>query len=99
MDRQNISRLPISEYLYLVPILALTFYIAFIPHQNYLYPLHVDEWVHFWRSRAMLEAGSIVSETGEISASIILISVLFLTIGILSIFIGIRRHLLIKKKG
>ncbi|MEE8598377.1 MAG: hypothetical protein V3S69_02490 [Dehalococcoidales bacterium] len=37
--------------------------------------------------------------TREISASTILISVLFLTIGILSIFIGVRRYLLIKKKA
>jgi len=42
-----------------VPILALAFYIAFIPHQDYLYPMHVDEWLHWARSGAMLEAGSI----------------------------------------
>jgi len=46
-----------------------------------------------------IRAISIVSGTGEISTSIFLISVLFLTIGILSIFTGVRRHLLIKKKN
>ena len=59
MDWQNIRRLISTDHLYLVPILVLAFYIAFIPHQNYLYPLHVDEWVHLARSGAMLEAGSI----------------------------------------
>ncbi|MFC2021851.1 hypothetical protein ACFLTR_01365 [Chloroflexota bacterium] len=47
------------DYLMLLPILGLAFYIAFIPHQNYPYPLHVDEWVHLAISRAMLLAGDI----------------------------------------
>ncbi|MFC1921360.1 hypothetical protein ACFLYQ_06535 [Chloroflexota bacterium] len=47
-----------SEYLKLVPILALAFYVAFIPHLSYPYALHVDEWVHLARSGAMIEAGS-----------------------------------------
>jgi hypothetical protein len=38
--------------------MALAFYIAFIPHQNYPYPLHVDEWVHLAYAKAMLQAGS-----------------------------------------
>ena len=41
---------------------------------------------------------STVSGTGEVAASNILISVFFLIIGILSIFTGVRRHLLIKRK-
>lgn len=42
----------------LLPILGLAFYIAFIPHQNYPYPVHVDEWVHLARSEAILQSGS-----------------------------------------
>lgn len=42
---------------------------------------------------------SIVSGEGELATSTVLVSVLFLTIGIFSIFTGVRRHLLIKKKG
>ena len=42
----------------LLPILGLAFYLAFIPHQSYLYPVHVDEWVHLANSEAMLKAGS-----------------------------------------
>jgi len=46
------------DYLKLVPILALAFYMAFIPHLNYPYPVHIDEWIHLAHSKAMLEAGS-----------------------------------------
>lgn len=55
----NIRRLAKSDYLKLVPILALAFYIAFIPHQNYPYLVHLDEWIHLARSNAMLQAGSV----------------------------------------
>lgn len=44
----------------LLSVLGLAFYIAFIPHQNYFYPLHVDEWVHLAFSKAMLQEGSII---------------------------------------
>ncbi len=56
MNRQNIWQLAKSDYLKLVPILALAFYIAFIPHLNYPYPLHIDEWIHLALSKAMLQA-------------------------------------------
>ena len=57
MTSLNIHRSFKLDYLLLLPILGLAFYIAFIPHQNYPYPLHVDEWVHLARSKAMLQAG------------------------------------------
>lgn len=44
----------------MLPIMALAFYIAFIPHQSYPYPVHIDEWVHLAYSRAMLQAGDTV---------------------------------------
>ena len=47
-----------SDILKLVPILVLAFYIAFIPHLQYPYPLHVDEWLHMAYSKAMLQTGS-----------------------------------------
>jgi hypothetical protein len=47
-----------SDYLKLVPILALAFYISFIPHLSYPYAIHVDEWVHLARSAAMAQASS-----------------------------------------
>jgi hypothetical protein len=34
------------EYLLLPLILGLAYYIGFIPHQNYPYVVHLDEWVH-----------------------------------------------------
>ena len=50
-------RIPKSAYL-MLPVMALAFYIAFIPHQGYLYPVHVDEWVHMAFSKAMLQSSS-----------------------------------------
>jgi len=58
MSWQSIWQLAKSDYWKLLPILGLAFYIAFIPHQNYPYPVHIDEWVHLAYSEAMLQAGS-----------------------------------------
>lgn len=60
MTLSNAHKIPKTDYLILLPIMALAFYIAFIPHHNYPYPLHVDEWVHMVYSKAMLQ-GSIIS--------------------------------------
>jgi hypothetical protein len=45
--------------LLLVLILLLAFFMAFIPHIGYVYPLHGDEWIHLAQSKAVVEAGSI----------------------------------------
>jgi hypothetical protein len=42
-----------------LPALALAFYIAFIPHQGYPYPVHIDDWIHLANSEAILKAGSL----------------------------------------
>ena len=42
---------------------------------------------------------SIVAGGGEVATSTVLVSVFLLTIGILSIFTGVIRHLLMKRKG
>jgi MFS family permease len=55
----NIASIIRSDYLKLVPILALAFYIAFIPHQNYPYPVHLDEWNNLAYSQALIRMGSI----------------------------------------
>ena len=54
---ETIHKVPKLDYLLLLPIMALAFYIAFIPHHNYPYPVHIDEWVHLAYSEAMLRAG------------------------------------------
>ena len=56
MSWQNMWQIAKSDYLKLVPILALAFYIAFIPHLNYPYPVHIDDWVQLALSKAMLQA-------------------------------------------
>jgi len=53
MNWPKILKIIKSDYIILVPILALAFYFAFIPHLNYPYPVHVDEWVHLADSEAM----------------------------------------------
>ncbi|MFH1381565.1 MAG: hypothetical protein ABIH70_01590 [Chloroflexota bacterium] len=49
----------ILEYLVLLLIMGLAFYLAFIPHRSYPYPVHVDEWVHLAYSKAILQTGDI----------------------------------------
>jgi len=46
------------DYLILIFIMVLAFYLTLIPHLGYPYPLHVDEWVHLAKCNAVLEAGS-----------------------------------------
>ena len=59
MTMSDVHRIPKSDYLMLLPILALAFYIAFIPHYNYPYPVHIDEWIHLTLSKALMSAGSV----------------------------------------
>jgi hypothetical protein len=47
-----------SEYLKLVLILGLAFYVAFIPHQGYSYPVHIDEWIHLAYSEEIVQEAS-----------------------------------------
>ena len=51
--------IPKTVYL-MLPIMALAFYIAFIPHQGYPYLVHIDEWVHLANSQAMLQSGNAI---------------------------------------
>jgi hypothetical protein len=48
-----------SDYFKLVPVLALAFYIGFIPHQSYPYPVHLDEWHNYAYAQALTSAHSI----------------------------------------
>ena len=58
MNLEAVHKIPKFDYLVLTLIMALAFYVAFIPHHNYPYPVHIDEWVHLVYSKAMLRAGS-----------------------------------------
>ena len=57
MAINNARRIDKSAYL-ILPVMALAFYIAFIPHQDYLYPLHIDEWLHIAYAESILASGS-----------------------------------------
>ncbi len=59
MNWQSIWRLSKHDYLILVPILGLAFYMAFIPNISYPYPIHIDEWVHIAHNNALLQAADI----------------------------------------
>ena len=56
MTLPDVHKTPELDYLVLLLILA--FYIAFILYHNYPYPLHVDEWIHLSFSKAPMKAGS-----------------------------------------
>jgi len=56
--RQNMGKLAKSDYLKLVPILGLAFYLAFIPHQSYPYLVHLDEWMHLACSNEIIKEGA-----------------------------------------
>jgi hypothetical protein len=45
--------------LLVLPIMALAFYLAFIPHQDYPYPVHIDDWVHLANAEAIMKAGGV----------------------------------------
>ncbi|MFC1897880.1 hypothetical protein ACFLX8_04905, partial [Chloroflexota bacterium] len=57
-NRTNLGRFIKSDYILLLPVLVLAVYMTLIPHSNYSYPLHVDEWSHLAYSQATLQAGS-----------------------------------------
>ncbi len=57
MVLNDTPRLDKSAFL-MLPVLALAFYVAFIPHQGYPFPVHIDDWIHLAHSEAILKAGS-----------------------------------------
>lgn len=57
---QNVYTILKSDYLKLVPIMGLAFYIAFIPHSNYPYPVHIDEWFHMAFSNEIIGKAGVV---------------------------------------
>ncbi len=54
---QHIKNIAKADCFKLIPILALGFYLTFIPHVEYQYPLHVDEWSQLAYSETILQAG------------------------------------------
>src|SRR4030043_206073 len=50
---------PLLKGLLLAAILILAFFMAYIPHLDYRYPLHVDEWWRYGDAQSLIESGSI----------------------------------------
>lgn len=63
MDLAIARRMLKSDYLKLLPIMALAFYLAFIPHSNYPYPVHLDEWGHWANSNEIIKQASVADLT------------------------------------
>jgi len=58
MKMDRVKLIATSDYLKLIFILTLAFYLAFIPHQSYPYPVHLDEWIHMACSEEVIKEGS-----------------------------------------
>jgi len=63
MGQQDLQRILKSDYLKLLPIMALAFYLAFIPHHGYPYLVHLDEWIHLACSNQIINQATIVGLT------------------------------------
>ena len=48
-----------TKTLWLILILLLAGFMAFIPHIGYAYPLHVDEWMHLTYAKTIAQTGAI----------------------------------------
>ncbi len=67
MALPNADRILKHDYLILLPIMALAFYLAFIPHRDYLIPVHFDEWTHLALSKEIIKEASAVNLTNPFS--------------------------------
>ena len=56
VPRVRFSPSGLSHYLGLVLILVFAFFMVYVPHLNYAYPLHIDEWYHYGWSQALTDA-------------------------------------------
>lgn len=55
-----VQRLVRSDWPKLLLVAGLAYYVAFIPHQGYAYPLHLDEWTHLAGSNEIIKEGGAV---------------------------------------
>lgn len=68
MNTQITSRITRLHYLILLLIIILAFYIAYIPHFNYTYPIHLDEWLALGSSQTMLDEGHFIMGSGQMGS-------------------------------
>lgn len=57
--KQMTQKRKIIELVILSAILCFAFYMAYIPHLDYPYPIHIDEWYHYGMSQSLLEEGGL----------------------------------------
>ena len=63
MLEENVHKIPKLHYVLLPLVIALAFYLAFIPHQGYAYPVHLDEWLQMGFSNEIISEGRIFGLT------------------------------------
>jgi len=68
MTLTNVHKVLKPDYLMLLLIMTLAFYIAYIPQLNYPYPLHVDEWLHIAYANTTLQADNITGLGSNLEA-------------------------------
>jgi len=59
MNWKKLWQMTGSDYFKLTLILGLAFYTAFIPHWDYPYLIHVDEWIDLTFAKATMHAGGL----------------------------------------
>lgn len=62
MKSGMIHKIQELEYLILLPILALAFYITFIPHLSYPYAVHIDDWTVLAHMGSIQQTGQLLFE-------------------------------------
>ena len=65
MNIKRLYRTVKLEHLILLLIMVLAYYLTFIPHQSYPYPVHLDEWLALGSSEALLAKGSFTVGAGR----------------------------------
>jgi len=63
MLEENVHKIPKLHYVLLPLVIALAFYLAFIPHQGYAYPVHLDEWLHMGFANEIISEGKVLGLT------------------------------------
>lgn len=58
MNSGRVRRVLKWEYLLLLLVMGLAFYMTFIPHLDYPYPVHLDEWSHLACSNEIIKEAS-----------------------------------------
>ncbi len=63
MVEESVHKIPNLHYVLLPLLIALAFYLSFIPHQGHAYPVHLDEWLQMGFSNEIISEGKVLGLT------------------------------------